>query len=129
MLKASDLAGVDSDLATAVIAVAVTEAPCLDRLPASDAEGDLAELRNRAIVTLKQVALAAARRGDALVRSQRIGAAGVDYGSVGTAFSADHWAALRGVCAALCGGRPAGMPVGRFPDPGVVADAWPERGR
>lgn len=127
MLKAEDLSGVPEDLALALIAFAVSEAPCLDRLPAEDdPDEDRVELRKRALAVLRQVAKGAAKRGDLLVRGQRVGSAGVDYGSVGTAFGDDHLTSLRAICARLCGGGPVGMPAGRFPRPGLVGGVWPE---
>ena len=126
MLKATDIPGVDEDLARALIAFAVSQASCLDKLPAEDNE-DLAEYRKRALSVLGRVARAAAKRGDLLVRSQRVGSAGVDYGLIGTAFGADDLAALQGVCASLCGSNAfGGTPQGSFPAPGLVAGVWPE---
>lgn len=127
MLKADDLPGISEDLALALIAYAVTEAPCLDRLPAEDSgDEELVEYRKRALAVLHRVARAAAKRGDLLVRSQRVGSAGVDYGAVGTAFGEDHLAALRGICASLCSAKPTSLPVGSFPRPGIVTGLWPE---
>jgi len=127
MLKAADLPNIDSDLARALIAHAVSEAPCLDQLPAAGgADEDLAEYRERALSVLRQVAKAAAKRGDLLVRSQRVGSAGVDYGRIGTAFSDDHMSALLAICTALCGAGPAEIPRGSFPRPGLVTGVWPE---
>lgn len=126
MLKAADLNGVPDDLALEVIAQAVTVAPCLDKLPDADAEGDLAEYRKRALAVLRRVAGYAHRRGDTLVRSQRVGSAGVDYGMVGTAFSPDAISALQGICRMLCASPVGNGPVGSFPKPGVVHGVWPE---
>lgn len=130
MLMPTDLDGVPADLARAVISYAVTVAPCLDSLPdpahATDSEK---EYRSRALAILARIAKAAKKRGDAMVKSQRIGPAAVDYGDVGTYFSSMDEAALRGICAALNGrGRPADIPVGSFPKHGIVSDVWPERG-
>lgn len=123
MIETGDLPGVPDDLANRVIAAAVAIAPCIDSLP-KNVEGD--PRRVRAIAILKGVAGHAASRLSANVKSQRVGSAAVDYGDASSWFSDDDSNALRALCAST--GAPAGLPVGKFPEPGVIAGAWPERG-
>lgn len=121
MIEASDLPGVPGDLANQVISAAVAIAPCIDSFP-KDLEGD--PRRERAVSVLRGVAKFARSRGSATVKAQRAGSASVDYGDSGSWFSDDD----RNSLAALCAGckSPAGLPVGRFPKPGVVSRVWPE---
>lgn len=124
MLKPSDLDGVPVDLARAVISHAVTIAPCLDHLD-PDATGDMGEWRERALAVLRVVAQTAARRGDPTVRTQRVGAAFVEY-HVASHFTDDARATLEHICGVLCKRGVSGAPVGVFPRPGLVTGVWPE---
>lgn len=127
MLFPGDLPTVPEDLARQIIAHAVSVAPCLDNLPERGESARLDELRERALSILSQIAKFAFKRGDSLVKGQRVGPAAVDYGDVGSYFSAADMSALRAICNSLNGGASfAGVPVGSFPPSGIVSRVWPE---
>lgn len=118
MIEATDLPGVDADLALRIIAVAISIAPCLDALPAG-------RDRSSAIAILKSIAADAKARGSLMVKAQRIGPAGVDYADMKSWFSEDDRGALRAMCNVAASAN-ANTPIGRFPIPGIVERLWPE---
>lgn len=127
MLFPGDLPEVPEVLARQIIAHAVSVAPCLDYLPEVGESDRTDELRERALAILNQIARYAFKRGDSLVKGQRVGPAAVDYGHVGSYFSDADVSGLRAICQALNGGaRFPDVPVGSFPVSGIVARVWPE---
>lgn len=116
MIAATDLPGVDANLARRIIAVARFIAPCLDSL--------VDEPRLDAIALLVGVAAEAKARGSRLVKSQRVGPASVDYSTAGSWFSDDDKSALRALCGVSATG---GHPIGAFPKPSrAYSRLWPE---
>ena len=115
MIAPTDLAPTDADMARRIIAAARSIAPCLDSL--------IDPARGEAISILKGVAVEGAARGSRSVKSQRIGAAAVEYFNAESWFFADDRAALRALCGAVSA---ANTPVGSFPSPGVVTGMWPD---
>ncbi len=127
MLKATDLSGVQEDLALALISYAVSVAPCLDSLPAEGTSETTDEYRKRALSVLRRAAAKARGRSDENLRGQRVGTASAEYGDVGSYFSRLDEAALAGICTALGADAARGAgPVGSFPRPGIVTGLWPE---
>jgi hypothetical protein len=124
VISPSDLSPVSEDTARRVLAVARSIAPCLDSLTDGAGEQD-PKPRSDAIAILKAVGNIGAARGSQLVKSQRVGPAAVEY-NVGSWFSDDDRAALRGLCSELSTDS-SGHPVGQFPASSkLVSRMWPE---
>lgn len=115
MIDATDLTGVDADLALRIIAVARTIAPCLDNLDGVP--------KATAIAILKSIAKEARSRGSRNIRRQAVGPASIEYTSSDSWFSDDDRASLRSLCGTAMS---SGDPIGSFPRPGVVNRMWPE---
>lgn len=114
-IVASDLTG-DAAATHIVLLLARDVAPCLDSLVDDDRDAAIAIL-NRCVA---DVPAAGSRR----VRSQSRNGSSVSFTTgESVALPGMEKAALR----ALCGSVPAAgsTPVGRFPAPGTVVDAWP----
>lgn len=115
----TDLLPVTEDTARQVLAIARSIAPCLQDLP-------IGEDRLNAIAILKAVGQAGAARGSALIKSQRIASAAVEYIVDGSWFSTDQRAGLRALCSPTESDS-AGHPLGDFPDfSRVVSRMFPE---
>lgn len=124
MIKASDLDGIDPDLAMRIIATARSIAPCLNTLEDGIGDDD-PKPRSEAIAILKGVATEGAARGSRLISSQQIATARVVY-NAGTWWSDDDRGALRALCSAA-GGTFGGLPIGSFPKTSrAISDMWPE---
>ena len=108
--------GTDEDLAREVLVVANSIAPCLSSF-AEDSEA-----KKNAVSILRRVYRDAEERGSRMIRSQRIGSAGVDYADVESAFEGQPTRALRALCAATVGG----LPLGSFPAERPLQRLWPE---
>lgn len=114
----TDLLPVTEDPARQVLAIARSIAPCLQTLAGED--------RLTAIAILKAVGSVGASRGSPLVKSQRVGAAAVEYVVDGSWFSTDQRAGLRALCTAT-ETESGAHPLGDFPDfPRVVSRMFPE---
>lgn len=114
-----DQIGDDEDLAREVIIVAKDIAPCISSF------ADDSEEQKDALAVLRRVYKDIAGRGNRLVKSQRIGSAAVDYGTVESAFAGQPRRALRALCAA--GDATPGTSRASFPTERPLAKMWPER--
>lgn len=110
-------------MARRILAVARSIAPCLDTLEDGAGAND-PKPRSDAIAILKAVAAVGTARGSQLIKSQRIGPAAIEY-NVGSWFSGDDRAALRGLCS-LATADDGGHPIGSFPTSRPFRRVWPE---
>lgn len=114
MIIPDDLTGVEESVARRLIAVARSIAPCIDTIDGDD--------KLTVVAILDGVAAELPAAGSRRVRSQSRNGTSISLADMKSAFSDDDRDALR----ALCSATPAGLPVGSFPEAGVVARAWPE---
>ncbi|WP_336653077.1 MULTISPECIES: hypothetical protein [unclassified Leucobacter] len=112
-----DMIGTDEDLAREVLIVARGIAPCISSFAAGSEE------QKDALAILRRVYTDIQKRGPRFVKSQRIGPASVDYGSISSAFDGDPSRALRALCSNMNG---RGLSVGSFPKERPVSRLWPE---
>jgi hypothetical protein len=111
-----DMLGTDEDLAREVLIVAHDIAPCIASFP------DESEEQKNALAILRRVYRDSEARGSRMVKSQRIGSAGVDYADVASSFAGQPTRALRSLCAAAA----AALPRGSFPTERPIQRLWPE---
>lgn len=117
MIAPDDLTGVETSLATRLVAMARSIAPGLDDL-VDIADG--AALRTEAIAILVGVAGVVGPRGSLLIKQQVMGPARVTYSASDSWFSADDRAALRALVAA--NSAPTFGPLGDFPCPDEIVE-------
>jgi len=116
MITPGDIPSVTEDVARRIIVAARSIAPCIDSFPADS------EQRKDAIAILHGVAAEVPAPGSRRVRSQRLGAASVDYWNADT-WHAEDRSSLRSLCST---DAPSGMPRGSFPEARPIDRLWPE---
>ncbi len=109
--------GVDPDLARRILVLARIIAPCVETLP------DDSPLREDAIAVLRGVAAEAAALPPRSLASTGVGPMRETYRDIGSCFTEDDKASLRSLCGLTSS---PGLPMGSFPDPGLVSRLWPE---
>ncbi len=114
-----DVIGTDEDLAREVLAEARSIAPCIFTLDETSEEW------KTAVSILKRIYADVEDRGSRMVKSERIGSAGVDYADVVSAFDGSRTRALRSLCGSTVA---SGLPVGSFPLERPISRLWPDRG-
>jgi hypothetical protein len=109
--------GVDPDLGRRILVLARIIAPCIEALP------DDSPLREDAIAILRGVADEAQQLPPRSLASTGVGPMRETYRDIGSCFTEDDRTSLR----SLCGLTSApGLPLGSFPDAGLIGRMWPE---
>ena len=116
---AADLLPIDEDIARRVLVRAREIAPGIRTVvPGSEEQRD-------ALAILRGVAARAAGLGAGTVASKGRNGTSISFRDIKSAFFDDDITSLRAIFA-MPGEKPAGMPVGSFPDDRPLRNLWPE---